>query len=403
MKATEQTDAPPLVIARGTPAEQGAVVGEATAEQILVALSLYERRFRDEAGLDDEGRRRRGASYREIIHSYSPRTAQLIDAMADSVDVDRTDLHLLNARSEVLYGSARPMREVDGACTTAAVLGTHTADGDTYVLENWDWRENLHGQMYTLATEDEDGHRIFSLAEAGMVAKAGMSSAGVAVALNLLASDRNMQVPGVPIHIILREILQQRRFSRAIATALQADREGSANILLASDEGDAIDLELVADDFNYILPAGGILTHANHFQVRGPWKDTFVSQSAFTLLRDTRLRRALELDGGRITIEAMHRGLADHASFPDSVCRHADPDFDTDLRVATLGSMVMNVSTQTVRVTAQSPCEGKYVTYELKSLFDGHAPPGSDNTGDGTAAATRTTTETATAHPRKTP
>lgn len=358
----------PLVVATGDSSAQGAAIGEVTRERIQTALGIYKRRFRDERGLTDDDQRRLGAEYGEIVSRFSPRTGAMLNAMSDAAGVAREDVLMLNARSEVLYGSSTPS-ETDGACTTGAVLNTHTADAATYLLQNWDWRYNLRDQIYLLATEDPDGHQILTLAEAGMTAKAGINSSGIAVGLNLLASDQNKSSPGVPVHIMLREILLQRRLSSAITVALQADREGSANLIMASHEGDAIDLELVADDFTHHLPTNGIITHANHFQRRGDWKDLYVDRAAFTLLRDRRLRDQLEQHGSNLSVEDMQRALSDHASHPDGVCRHVDTEVAPNLQISTLCSMVMNTSTRSVHVAPLNPCQGKFRELRLADIF----------------------------------
>lgn len=358
----------PLVVARGSAAEQGAAIGEQTAEKIRAALEIYRHRFRDEVGLTDEDQRRLGEVYGNIIADFSPATGEMLATMAESAGVSRESVYLLNARSEVLYGTVGQI-EADGACTTAAVLGTHTADGRTYLLQNWDWRFNLNDQLYILATEDLDGLQILTLAEAGMTAKAGLNSHGVAVGLNLLASDRNSKTPGVPVHIMLREILRQPRLSAAIKVALQADREGSANVLLASHEHDAIDLEFISDDFAHHLPENGVITHANHFQTRRGWKDLYVANAAFTLLRDYRLRSRLTAHGSALTPAAMQEALSDHSSYPDSVCRHVDPEVEPDAQVATLCSLIIDTSGELIRVYSGNPCEATSADYSFDTFF----------------------------------
>jgi isopenicillin-N N-acyltransferase like protein len=358
----------PLIVARGDSAQQGATIGTATGDKMRAAIDIYAKRFRDEVGLDDTAQERLGDEYARIVADFSPGTAQLLDAMAEAAGVTRQQVHLLNARSEVLYGTSAPS-EADGACTTGAVLGSHTSDERTYLLQNWDWRYNLRDQIYLLATEDPDGHQILTLAEAGMTAKAGINSAGVAVGLNLLASDRNKRIPGVPVHVLLREVLQQRRLSTAISVALQADREGSANLVLASHEGDAIDLELVSDDFAHHLPVHGIVTHSNHFQTRRGWRDLYVDKAAFTLLRDYRFRRLLESHGSDIGVAAMRTALSDHSSFPDSICRHVDEAVEPEMQVSTLCSMIIDTAARSIHFAPLNPCSGDFREYRLADLF----------------------------------
>ena len=159
--------------------------------------------------------------------------------------------------------------------------------------------------------------------------------------------------------------------SSAISVVLQADREGSANVVLAGHEGDAIDLELVSDDFVHHLPVNGIITHSNHFQARRDWRDLFVDRSAFTLLRDHRLRTQLETHGRNISPADMREALSDHSSHPDGICRHVDEEVEPDLQVSTLCSMIINTMDRSLHFAPLNPCSAEFREYRLADLFTG--------------------------------
>jgi isopenicillin-N N-acyltransferase-like protein len=125
------------------------------------------------------------------------------------------------------------------------------------MLQNWDWRNNLSDQTFLLGTEDEEGHRTLTLTEAGMLAKSGISSAGIGLGVNLLASDRVGERGGVPFHIIARSVLESRTPSRALRTALDVRRAAAGNLVIGFSGGEAVDVELVPRDFSLEHPRDG--------------------------------------------------------------------------------------------------------------------------------------------------
>lgn len=78
----------------------------------------------------------------------------------------------MNARTELLANAPTP--PVVG-CTAVAPVSQITRDGHLLLGQNWDWCEDLPDTTVLLATRDERGHGVDSLAEAGMLAKTGLN------------------------------------------------------------------------------------------------------------------------------------------------------------------------------------------------------------------------------------
>ena len=102
----------------------------------------------------------------------------------------------LNARTEVL-------RAGRGECSTVACLGTATADGAPIGMQTWDWHDDLAGSWMRWTIDHASGHRVDTMTEAGIVGKVGVSSAGVAVLLNILGHRDDGPPIGVPVHVLL--------------------------------------------------------------------------------------------------------------------------------------------------------------------------------------------------------
>ena len=63
--------------------------------------------------------------------------------------------------------------------------------------QNWDWESDIEELAVILDIETEDGHRILTMTEPGMIGKIGMNNHGVGVGLNFMTID-NYQPYGVP-------------------------------------------------------------------------------------------------------------------------------------------------------------------------------------------------------------
>ena len=365
---------PPLVAVEGTYAEMGHELGSRTRDMVEQSLHTYLRRFRDDAGLTDTDVLRWGATYLDIARSYDSRIADMLTGLANGAGQRVEHITALNARTEMLYGTGYR----DEGCTSISVLPRHTADGHTLLAQNWDWHPEQGPVTFLLATRDTDGFTVLTLAEAGMLAKSGLNSAGLGVCANLLVSDRDAGGHGVPYHYLLRGVLQSPRMSVALRKALDVPRISSGNLLLADAGGESIDLELAPGIFGHLLPTDGLLTHSNHFASGIPIGDKKAATSALTLLRPVRARHLLEdaAAARAVTLADIVAALRDHYSFPDSVCRHVDPDVPAGERTSSVYSVLMDLTTRTLYIAAQHPCENPYARWQLDELFTTDALPG---------------------------
>jgi isopenicillin-N N-acyltransferase-like protein len=358
---------PPLIAVEGSYPQMGAELGRRTRDLVERSLDTYQRRFRDEAGLGDDDVRRWGARYHQIAHAYDPRIARMLEGLAEGAAQPVEQICALNARTELLFGAGYR----DEGCTSIAVLPEHTASGHTLLAQNWDWQPQQGPVTFLLATRDEDGHEVLTLAEAGMLAKSGLSSAGLGVCANLLVSDKDRGGEGVPYHFLLRGVLQAPRMSVATRQVLDVARISSGNLLIADAGGEAIDFEVAPGAFGYLLPEDGVVTHANHFASDIPVRDLKVAGSALTLLRAARSRRLMLRSVARGTArpEDIVEVLRDHYSFPDSICRHPDPDQPENEAVASVYSIVMDLDARELYIASHSPCAEKYARWRLSEVF----------------------------------
>jgi isopenicillin-N N-acyltransferase-like protein len=370
----------PLIRVEGTPAECGAGYGAAAVAPIRANLELYLRRFRDQAGLDEAAVRARGAGYRGTTVALHPRIAQMLDGLAAGAGVPVEQVYALNARTELLYdasidprrGPARSADQVPDGCTAVGVLGTHTASGHLLLGQNWDWHPDQTEATLLLATRDERGHEVLTLAEAGMLAKSGLNSAGVGVCLNMLGCDRDGvpadgTAPGVPYHVLIRAALEAETLSLALRAVCRSPRNSSINLMLGQAgrdpvEGELIDLELVPGDAGWLHPVDGYVTHANHLEAPLPVYDTLKDFGGSSLFRSARARRLLApaAAANKVTEDDLAAVLRDHASFPHAICRHVDPHDAVADRSQTVYAVLLDLDERRFGIAAGPPCEHEF-------------------------------------------
>lgn len=367
----------PLIRVEGAPADLGAGYGAAAADKIRANRDLYLRRFRDQAGLDEAAVDARGAAYRSTTVALHPRIAAMLDAMAEAAGVPVRQVYAMNARTELLYDARVEAQRVaarlqNDGCTALGVLGTHTATGHLLLAQNWDWHPDQADATVILDTVDERGHRVLTLAEAGMLAKAGLNSAGVGACLNMLGTDRDGAPadggpPGVPYHVLIRAALEATNLSLALRAVCRSPRNASINLVLGQAgrdpvEGELIDVELVPGDVGWLHPVDGFVTHANHLEAALPVYDTIKDWGGSSLFRSDRARRLLApaAAAAKVTEDDILGVLRDHASYPHAICRHVDPaDAEAD-RSQSVYALLLDLDERRFGIAAGPPCEHEF-------------------------------------------
>ncbi|MEV4413717.1 C45 family peptidase [Catellatospora sp. NPDC049609] len=357
-----------VVDVRGTPEQMGLAYGESAAGPIKENVVAYLGRFARTAGLDRAAVAARGAAFGETTRGHFPRLAAMLDGVARGAGVAPSLIYAINARSELLYGDpacgspgGSGAGGEQGECTSLGVVAPRSAGGRTLLAQNWDWHPAHRDVNLLLVTEDERGHRVAALAEAGMLAKAGLNSAGVGVCVNLLGCDRDGRPGGVPYHVLLRSVLEADSLSWAIRNAMRAPRSASINLLVGQAHpagGEVIDLELVPGEAGWLHPVDGVLVHANHFEAPLPVYDTIKDWGGSSLFRSARARRLLSAYPDPLRLQDLRAVLEDHHSHPVSICRHADERDAEDDRSETIWTILMDLDVRTITLVAGPPCSG---------------------------------------------
>src|SRR5262249_25208145 len=160
---------------------------------------------------------------------------------------------LLNARYEVAF-TLFGQEAVQGAtkeellavgpdgCTTFGLLPEATADRHTWLGQNWDWLESVHGRTFLLRARRKGEPRLDCPTEAGIAGgKMGLNECGIGLVENGLASSHDGRNPYCkPFHVRCREVLDAETFEDATLPATEMPSTCSANFVIGSAGGEIV-------------------------------------------------------------------------------------------------------------------------------------------------------------------
>lgn len=120
----------------------------------------------------------------------------------------------------------------------------------------------MEGLYVILTIEREDGHRIITMTEPGIVGKVGLNSSGLGVCLNFIEGSGRHD--GVPVHIVLREMMEADSLARARQRLDEAGVGKSGHVLVASREGTGLSQEFAGEKSSRQEVVGERFVHTNH-------------------------------------------------------------------------------------------------------------------------------------------
>jgi len=214
------------------------------------------------------------AEARAAIEAFDPRYTEELDAIARGAELEPWEITCLNARTEILVAlrgrrpttaDAAEKKEEEASPITISTECTSLADREVGVLaQNWDWDEFLEEQLVIAEiVKTTDSTSLVTVTEPGMLAKTGLSSAGVGTALNVLGLQPEKM--GVPVHVLLRAALDASSFDDAVRKLVGAPRGTSSHIYLCSSKQEAAMVEFAGDVVEVIPQTDRVGVHTNHY------------------------------------------------------------------------------------------------------------------------------------------
>nr|WP_281376961.1 C45 family peptidase [Deinobacterium chartae] len=350
----------------GSARAQGRAHGETLRAEVRNNLEVYFARFEAE-GLPRAAVLERAQRYLYEAFPCDPDYLEGLYGLAEGAGVDLTELAALNARYEILYDRFSRRALADG-CTSVAVEPGRSADGHTWLAQNWDWIPHVRCALLHTVEPDLE---VLAFTEAGIFGgKLGLNSYGLGLCINGLQSTADGWARlRTPFHARTRQVLRARSLEAARASVEGEVRNTSGNFLIAQAGQGAIDLEAAPETLRALRPQQGLLVHANHFEnpaVLGVAEPPRSAHSS-TLARAARVR---ELAGRteRIGRADLERFLRDPKGAPYGVCRRVNAQDPPIEHYLTVTSVIMDLEERALWLTDGPPDTAEYRCYRLGEL-----------------------------------
>lgn len=355
----------PVIEASGTSYDIGFAHGQQAKKQIDVTISTYKAMFYEFSGIEWDRARKLALNFEEAIRGFNPDYIDEIHGIAEGSGYDYEEILAINVRSELVFQGSHLTSD---GCTSVAVTGDRGKGGKTFLGQNWDWKVKMLEGIILLKIKKEGKPALATMTEAGIVGKIGCNASGIGVCFNALSVDAAPR--GVPIHLILREILEQPTLLKAM-TVVSSNRIGCpANILMASKYGEVIDFEIEDGDFEALYPERGIITHTNHYVSprlpKANHKDTAKGKFPDTFIRRGRAEMIMGSIEGEIDEADILRVFRSHSDPSCSICHHESHNGDGSDGIGTVCSILMDLGAGKLRIAGGQPCENEYLEYDVE-------------------------------------
>jgi isopenicillin-N N-acyltransferase-like protein len=292
---------------------------------------------------------RAGERVGERLDDHSPQLVDELEGIAAGAGQDARELLAINARTELLAGT-----QAGGECSLIA----RRSSSGPWLAQTWDWHPALRPAAVLWSVRRASGW-FQTVTEAGVVAKLGHNSHGLACGLNFLTCSADGGPEGVPIHAVLRLVLEgcaNGDEAEELLSAVHVSASSSVTVAAIDGRRQLFSAELSPGGTRLVEPDdAGWLVHTNHFLRRPPvGTDTQPTAHPDTLVRRNALLAAARCDFTPRCALSQHDDVA-------PICRHDDPSVKrwADRR-ATLLAVWAEPAARRLRVAAGEPCQAAF-------------------------------------------
>ena len=365
--------------------ERGRQLGEAVRHRIEHSLDTYQRLF-SLCDISWPQAIEKGMRYFDHTLAYSPGFVDELEGIAKGSAMDIESLFTLNSRTEILPpdfltravqsasseslperakgngGSALSRLTSTNECTS---LATTSMDA-VWLAQNWDWCGTQRQALCLVDAQTDVGLSYLTVTEAGMLAKIGLNSAGFAITLNILRTRDDGESPGIPVHVLLRQLLNCESVAQARQVVCSTSFSSSSNVMVADCTGDMASFELSPAGCKVLEADKGQLCHTNHFLHQDLVADDvgrIGNQSTFN-----RLKRSESLIANSASFEDIKALLCDQSDGLESICRFPDESLPAIAQIETVCSVIMNLTKRTLAVSGAQPSISNYSHYSFADI-----------------------------------
>jgi isopenicillin-N N-acyltransferase-like protein len=334
------------------PRERGRLAGGALAVRSALCLDAYLPLFAADGHARDDVRTFGEQVLERTQRWHAPLAAEL-EAFAQGAGLEPELIAALNGRTELL------------ALAECTVAGRCESPEGPWLVQNWDWYEDAPERCLVWSAAVE-GARFATMTEAGILGKVGVSTRGLALALNILhhASDGRGAL-GIPVHLVLRRLLEEAAsVEDAWALLRETPYSASSCITVVDAAGGGACFELSPAGVARIEPRDGLLAHTNHFLDEA--LSGAEAEQPEDWLPGSRARRDRVVDAAPETLPDGVAVLATHDTEPQWICRHDEaPGEPGRPTLGTVVSLAMRPRVPELRVAAGQPCAHSLLVYDV--------------------------------------
>lgn len=338
--------------AASDPFLRGRDLGRSLAAPIRSTLDDYTWLFAA-AGLETGTVRSVAESCHEELSRWAPDLAQEVEGVAEGAGLELWEVAALNARTEIVVrGRIAGLSE----CTSAAWL---PSSGPAHAVQTWDWIPRVDDFTVRRHTAPS-GHAVVAFAENGVLAKLGVNSAGLGVLFTLLCHSSDGSRAGVPVHAVVRRILDMAgSVAEAVEIVASAPLTSSAAMTVVTYDGErsrGAVIEMSPAGIALREPEDGYLLHTNHFL-----DPQLVHGDRLLPIGDDTLPRMTWLTEHRDVLQQEDRttiahGLVCHWSDGAPICAHPRADAAETNRWETKMTFSLDLDAHALALHPGGPC-----------------------------------------------
>ncbi len=333
----------PIIQLKGSPREIGLQHGKIIKDRIHKTIAAYH----IASGLEEEVILKKGEAFKKVINGFNPDYCEEIEAIAEGSGANPLWIYVLNGRTEL---TSLLKKE----CTALYFSKT------SILAQNWDWAEALESLAVIMRIKKENGQEILQMTEPGIIGKIGFNNDGVGACLNFLGIDGELN--GVPIHILLRAVLDSANLEEAVDKMKNHEHGTASNILIGDKKGRFMDVEFAGKKYFLIENSQEeeIFVHTNHYLKDKSIISTGVLGSDMdnTLARYERaesLAKGVQLQ----SIDDMKSILLDKSNKEHPICRKYRRN-ERFGRGGSVCSIIMDLVNLEMYITKGNPTKYKY-------------------------------------------
>lgn len=342
----------PVIDISGNNYELGFQHGELLANRIKKSIEFY---IDVTETLDEKARKENaekvlalGRRFKEIITNFNRDYSVEIEAIAEGAKVDPLWIYAINARTEIMT----TLKVNDVSECTALYYRQNKLLG-----QNWDWASEFENLAVLMKMNFPNGHQILQMTEPGIIGKIGLNNKGLGVGLNFLTLKQVLF--GVPVHIILRTVLDSDSIEEAMNKISGHEYGKASNIILADNQGNYEDIEFAGDNIHKLNNENDILLHTNHYL--GNAKLNEIPDDLRSSLARYSMASSLIQESQDQSIQGMKAILKDQSNSELPICRNYAKG-SIMREVGTVCSVIMDLRKSQLHVTRGHPLHNDYVT-----------------------------------------